>query len=331
MADIPYKPRVRLGSLRQTTKKMMVTKISGAKVGDERLKGFLKEDKGLRRMAYGQKESTIESWRGRHYMKDVKETLKGSEEYRESVYGKRSTAAKAFRDTVKEEVRQDVTTQSAPLTKEQGEQQKRVNQARERLRQFERSKDVEKEQGKPLSSHPGDDAGKNSGKGGGQSAKTVPLAMGGGGGSASGSSTGAAPMSSVIGVTANASAGSFGSSKLPSVFGLRGRVLRVELQKQELLVHVLNAPPELAIFIGRDRAVKFGQGCHCWEARHGVPCGDVTVSDHVDIRGKIINAEFVADELYLNDADLPDFVSHLNVAESASDLPLQAPDDLAIG
>lgn len=326
MPDIPYKPRVKLGSLRQTSKKMMVTKTSGAKVGDEKLKKFLKEEKGLRRMAYGDKESTVESWRGRHYFKDVKEKLEGSDQYRESVYGQKSTVAKAFRDTVREEVRQEQTTVHQP-TKDELERQKRLGKAREHLRQFDQSKQIEKESGKPLAGGLGVDPGA---AGGSSSSppRAVPLSGGSGGRSAPGP---VVPASSVaVSGSLGADTISAAAKALPSTFGFRGRVLRHDAQQRELFVHILNAPPELAVFIGRDRTVKYAPDAHCWEERHPLACSDIRASDHIDARGKILNNVFIADELHLNRADLPDFVTHLNAPEPPSDIPAEPPSDLVI-
>ncbi len=326
MSNIPYKPRVKLGSLRQTTKKMMVTKTSGSKVGDEKLKKFLKDEKGLRRMAYGESQSTVESWRGRHYFKDVKEKLQGSDQYRESVYGHKSTAAKAFRDTVREEVRQDQPVVHQP-TRDELERQKRLEKAREHLRQFDQSKQIEKESGKPLSGGLSADPGAAGGGGGSSPPRAVPLSGGLGGRSASAP---AAPTSSV------AVGGSFGAdtiaaaNALPSTFGLRGRVLRHDVQQRELFVHILNAPSELAVFIGRDRTIQYATDAHCWEERHPLACSDIRASDHIDARGKILNGVFIADELHVNRADLPDFVTHLNAPAPATDIPAEPPGDLAI-
>lgn len=334
MAETPsYKSRLRLGSLRQTTKKMMVTKASGSKVGDTTLKKFLKEDKGLRRMAYGEKTSTVESWKGRHFIKQAKEDIKQSGQVRESVYGKKTSAEREFRDTVKAEIREDVTGNPQGPSKKELEKQKRVDEARKEFHQFERAREVERESGKLAAGALGGDTGAPSAAQtkptASASSKPMTLAHGGGaiGGASKSSSTQIAPTSSIGGN----SQGSVTAGPLPSVFGIRGRVLRIEGSKSEIIVHVLNAPAELAIFIGRERRVQVPQAAHCWKDRHAVACNDIVVGDHVDIRGKILNKDFVADEIYVNQGELPDFVVHLGQGEQTIELPTTPPDDLAIG
>ncbi|MBI5404850.1 MAG: hypothetical protein HY976_01360 [Candidatus Kerfeldbacteria bacterium] len=334
MAELPsYKPRVKIGSLRQTTKKMMVTKTSGTKVGDTTLKKFLKEDKGLRRMAYGDSSSTVESWKGRHFMKDAKEKIEGSSEVRESFYGKKHTAEKAFRETVKEEIRQDQSALPKGPTKDELAKQKRMETARGHLRQYEQSKEIEKDQGDPLHRTGADPnapaMGSNQGHAGSPAARSVKLAGGAPG------SVGQAPDNSGPAVVAAGSGVGPTATRptggLPSVFGLRGRVLRVDPIKQTILVKVLNTPPELSIFIGRDRSVRIPKDARCWKDRHPIGCTDIIVGELVDVRGKVLNDDLLADEVQVNGGELPDFVVHLGRTEPTVDLPTATPDDLAIG
>lgn len=318
----PYRPKVKLGSLRQTTKKMMVTKAAGSKVTDERMKTFLKQDKGLRRVAYGDQRQTLESWRGRKFIATAKDTIESSTEFKESSYGRKTTAAKAFRDTVKEEVRQeDVQSPKGPTAEEQ-RQQKRLELGKERIHQFQRQLEVEREQGKPLSDssstiEPEDRP------------KATPL-VGGGVGAVS-----AAPDRRPSG----SSSVSFGANSgrpepvrvLPDEFGLRGRVLRVDLERNRVSVKVLNAPPELAILIGRDQALEISREAHFWRDRQPAGFSELVVGDRLDAAGKVLNDQLILDEAYINNIELPDFVVHLGPHQAGPSLPTEPPSDLAIG
>ncbi|MBI4426031.1 MAG: hypothetical protein HY567_00475 [Candidatus Kerfeldbacteria bacterium] len=341
MADVPYRPSVKLGSLRQTTKKMMVTKVSGSNVGEQKLKKFLQEDKGLRRAAYGDQRQTMESWRARHYFKDVKEKVKGSAQYRETLYGKKTTATREFRDTVREEVRQDEAAHPAGPGKDEPERQHRLEHAKQSLHRYEQAKQIEREQGKPLEAvHDRSDGGpatsitaqtvKPTSAGGG-SVKGVPLAgsgPGGGGHAPAGGTAAPAGLGSTTAVSTKAAA-------VPPIFGLRGRVLRsapdqVGGQGSELLVRVLNAPPELAVFIGRDRSLTVDANTRYVRDRASSSANEVVVGDLIDVRGKVVHEAFMADEVYVNNSELPDFVIHLSSSEVSKDVPIQPPSELAI-
>lgn len=330
MPDIPYHPKVQLGSLRQTTKKMMATKVGNAKVGDTKLKKFLKEEKGLRRVAYGDKTQTMESWKGRHYMKEVKEKIATSEEYKQTSYGKHHTAAEAFRDTVKEEFRQEQAAQHTP-TKDELSHEKRIEQAKQHLHQYERAREIEKESGKVNTGGGGTGAqGSQQTKGGSaRPSKSVPLAGGGiptgasmphrSGGMAMGGSFG--PSSAAPSLT----------SALPPVFGMRARTLRVDVDARALFVHVLNAPVSLALFIGRDLTLKVPVDARCTAAGAPIEFESLRSNDLVDARGKTVNDAFVVDELYKNNSTLPSFVVDIDADAGSEDLPSAPPDELAIG
>lgn len=337
MADVPYRPRVKLGSLRQTTKKMMVTKVGSSKVGDQKLKQFLKEDKGLRRAAYGDQQQTTESWRARHFFKDVKGKVEESEQYRETLYGKKTTAAQEFRDTVREEVRQDETAHPAGSTKEDQERQQRLDRARENLRRFEQAKQIEREQGRPLQAAHDRESGGPATSITEQTVKPTQVVSG---------PARAAPMAgggqrlarqAKTGGTAIAPAG-LGSStvappkagELPTIFGLRGRALRVDVQAGELWLRVLNAPPELTIFIGRDRMIQVGASTRFVRDRAPSSVSEITAGELIDARGKVLNEKFVADEVFVNNDELPDFVIHLSNSDASKDLPAEPPSELAI-
>ncbi|MFH0829406.1 MAG: hypothetical protein V1907_04505 [Candidatus Kerfeldbacteria bacterium] len=331
MPDIPYRPSVKLGSLRQTTKKMMVTKTGGAKVGEQKLKQFLKQDKGLRRVAYGDKSQTVESWKGRHFLKGAKENIETSDQFKETLYGKKTSAQKAFRDTVKEEIRQEQTGQPQGPNKDEQLRQHRIDEAKKHLRQYEQSKQIEKEQGKALASKSSDQTGtKQSGKGS-KPSRATPLAGGGighippvGAGKGSGQ-----PYAAPIGGGSASSAGP--TFEYPPLFGLRGRTLRVDMDKHQLFVHVLNAPIELAIFIGRDLTIDVPPETHCWENGAPITFESIRVPDTIDVRGRTVNRSFVADELYRNNIELPGFVTQLAVSDANNEVPKAPPDDLAIG
>ncbi len=309
----------------------MATKISGAKVGDEKLKKFLKQEKGMRRMAYGEKEQTVESWRGQHYLKDVKEKVKGSEEYRETVYGHKTSATEAFRDTVREEIRQDEAAKPAGPSAEEQERQKRLEMGKQRLRQFEQARQIEKEQGKAL---PG---GSGAEPGAPKAASTTPPPSGAGfsgrgsmaGGTRSGARSAGPPAAGGT-IYASAPRSIPRDDSLPATFGLRGRVLRPDSQNQQVFIRVLNTPPELAIFIGRDLEMKVTPGTKYWKDRHPTDLGEISLGDHLDARGKILNDEFIADDVYVNNGELPDFVVQLGSSEPSTEIPTAPPDELAI-
>ncbi len=327
MATLPYRPSVKLGSLRQTTKKMMATKATGAKVGDERLKKFLKEDKGLRRVAYGDKAQTVESWKGRHFIRGAKEKIEQSSEFREMLYGRKTSAEKAFRDTIKEEVRQEEGLTHAP-TKDEQARQRRIEQAKQNLRQYERAKEIEKEQGRVLSGGTGGPGGPKGGKGGAAPARATPLA-GGGGGHIPPVGKGGSGM----GYTAPSGGQSAGatSTELPPLFAVRGRVLRVDADGKNLFVHVLNAPSELAIFIGRDLTVHVSDDAKCWERGASSSFTNIRTADFVDVRGRTVNDVLEVDELQRNNATLPDFVMQMTPDDTPADAQKAPPDELAIG
>ncbi|MBI4092772.1 MAG: hypothetical protein HY420_02505 [Candidatus Kerfeldbacteria bacterium] len=324
--------------MRSTTKKMMVTKAGGSMVGDQKVKKFLKEDKSLRRIAYQDKAATLEAWKSRKYFKNVKEKIGGSSEYRETVYGKKTSSAKAFRDTVREEVRQDAPKEHPP-TKEELDRQRRLDQGKSRLRQFEQTKQIEKETGRPLTGPPpdrpepqssaitGPPVKSSAGGGSAPLPKAVPLAGGGviHGLTPPSKSTPAPAFTGGVNIQQTVPVNS-----LPPVFGLRGRVLRFDEAAIELFVRVLNAPTELAVFIGRDLTLKVPSPARCWKERHGISCSEIRAADHIDARGKILNEQFVVDELYVNEGDVPDFVVRLENAAPSPDLPPEVPDDLAI-
>jgi len=319
-----YKARLRTGSLRDTTKKMMAKKTSGAPVTTEGVKRFLKEDKGLRRMAYGQDASTIESWKGRHFIKEAKEKLQESDEFRQSYYGQKTSAGKAYRDTMKQEIREDVSPPSGPNPKELA-QQKKIEARRAHARQFEQARMIERESGQPLAAggaggaHPADAT---------SAGRAVPLS--GTGGMASVGKK--LPDSGPGGAKVFAGSGALKSSSLlpplPPRFGLRGRILRIE--GDTVLVHILNAPPELAIFIGRDRNVRINEQTVYWTDHHTVPVSELHVGNHADIRGRITDEVFTADEVFLNNADLPDFVVRLDETGDGASVPTETPPDLPI-
>lgn len=329
MPDIPYRPNVQLGSLRQTTKKMMATKTGGAKVGDTQLKKFLKEEKGLRRVAYGDKAQTMESWKGRHYMKDVKEKISTSGQYKQTVYGKKHTATEAFRDTVKEEVRQEQSVQHAP-NRDELSREKRIEQAKQHLHQYERAREIEKASGKPYTGGGGSEAGGPQGAKGGSAkpSKAVPLAGGG-------IPTGAAmphrsgSRSGGAGIGASTAA-SEPLNSLPLLFGFRARTLRIDVDARTLFVHILNAPTALSIFIGRDLTLKVPIDAKCSAVGVPIVLENLKVNELIDAKGKTLNDAFVVDELYKNNPTLPSFVVDLDANDAESAVP-PPPDDLAIG
>jgi len=329
MPDIPYRPKVQLGSIRQTTKKMMATKTGGAKVGDTQLKKFLKQDKGLRRVAYGDKTQTMESWKGRHYIKEVKEKVATSEQYKETVYGKHHTAAEAFRDTVKEEVRQEQSAQHTP-NKDELSREKRIEQAKQHLHQYERAREIEKATGRPYTGGGGSETGGPQGAKGGSAkpSKAVPLA---GGGIPTGAATphrsGGASGSASIG-TSSAAPGPL--SSLPPLFGFRARTLRIDIDARTLFVHILNAPTALSIFIGRDLTLKVPTDAPCSAAGAPIVLENLKVNDLIDAKGKTLNDVFVVDELYKDNPTLPSFVVDLDANDAEGAVP-PPPDDLAIG
>lgn len=301
----------------------MATKATGAKVGEDRLKKFLKEDKGLRRVAYGDKAQTVESWKGRHFIKGAKEKIEQSTEFRETLYGTKTSAAKAFRDTVKEEIKQEGGQSHGPTRDEQA-RQKRIEQAKQNLRQYEQAKEIEKEQGKVLSGRSGDP---KSQKGGAAPARATPLA---GGGHVppvgrAGSTMGYASPSG--GQSPSAAT----STELPALFAVRGRVLRIDADAKNLFVHVLNAPAELAIYIGRDLTLHVSDDAKCWEQGATSSFKNVRAADFVDVRGRTLNEVLEVDELQRNNASLPDFVMQLTPDESPVDASKKPPDELAIG
>lgn len=324
MATLPYRPNVKLGSLRQTTKKMMATKASGAKVGDDRLKKFLKEDKGLRRVAYGDKSQTVESWKGRHFIKGAKEKIEESSEYRETLYGKKTSAEKAFRDTVKQEIREEQAQTTAP-SKDELARQKRIEQAKQNLRQYERAKEIEKEQGKALGG--GQPAPKDQ-KAGAAPARAVPFS-GGGHVPPVGRAGATAGYASPTG--GQTSAGVTAPAELPPLFAVRGRVLRVDTEANNLFIHVLNAPPELAIFIGRDLTLHVPEDAKCLEQGASIACTTVRAADFVDARGRTLNGVLEVDELQRNNSTLPGFITQFSSARGAADTERKPPDELAIG
>ncbi|MBI4090197.1 MAG: hypothetical protein HY421_02225 [Candidatus Kerfeldbacteria bacterium] len=337
MSDVPYRPRVKLGSLRQTTKKMMVTKASGSKVSDPKLKQFLKEDKGLRRAAYGDQASTTESWRARHYLKDVKGKVKESGQYRETQYSKKTTTAQEFRDTVREEIRQAETAHPTEQSKAEQQRQQRLERAQQNLRRYEQAKQIEREQGRPLQ------AARDRETGGpatsvteqtvkptqvtGGSARAAPIA---GSGQALGRPTKTGnPAVAPVGIGSSTTT-PLKTGQLPAIFGIRGRALRIDVQAGELLLRILNAPPELALLIGRDRSVKIGLDTRCVRNRASSSASELTVGDLIDARGKVLNEQFIADEVYANNDELPDFVIHLSNSDASKDLPAEPPSELAI-
>lgn len=341
MPDIPYRPRVKLGSLRSTSKKMMAPKVGGGSVGDEKLKKFFKEDKGMRRMAYGEKGSTIESWRGRHFIKDVKEKVRGSSEYKETLYSKKTTAAQEFRDTIRQEIHQEQAQQPKGPTKEEQARMKRTEAAKKEFHQYQRSKEIEQEQGKPLSgaavtdpkaqktsrddSHAPSQQSTSS-----TTARATPL-VGGGGFRKLGHDGAGKSATASASIAAPSAPETTTAQSLPSLFGFRARIMRVDVPNQALLTHILNAPPELAVFIGRDRTIIVPIETQCWEDRHPVALTDLAVGDHVDVRGRVVNEEFVADEVLVNNGELPNFVSQLQGGGSPEDSTSEPPVDLAIG
>lgn len=329
-----YKSRLKVGSLRQTTKKMMVSKISGSAVGDTKLKKFLKEDKGLRRMAYGDQNTTVESWKGRKFLKQAKSDIEASGEVRASYYGKKSSAEKAFRDTVKEEIHQDQAAKPKGPSKDELDRQKRLQDARGHLRQYEQAREIEKEQGDPLGRNAVGKDRNAPAAGNERQASGTPRSVqiaGGAGRTADARSEDQRTSVAVAGSGSAGSAEARAGYELPEAFGLRGRVLRVDSIKQEMLVRVLNAPSELAIFIGRDKTVQVPKSARCWKERHPIACSEVRVADLVDARGKVLNGQFAADEVHVNGGELPDFVQHLGRSEPSIDLPSTPPDELAIG
>jgi len=328
-----YKSRLKVGSLRQTTKKLMVSKVSGSAIGDTKLKKFLKEDKGLRRMAYGDQSSTVEAWKGRKFLKQAKSDIEASGEVRESYYGKKSSAEKAFRDTVKEEIRQDQAAAPKGPTKDELDRQKRLQDARGHLRQYEQAREIEKEQGDPLGRNSvgadrnapamGDE---RSGSGGAR-----PVQIAGGSGRAVGNRPEGQHSSIAVDGGSRDVSDSRAGYELPEVFGLRGRVLRVDFIKQEVFVRVLNAPSELAIFIGRDKMIQVPKNARCWKERHPIACSEIRVADLMDARGRVLNGQFLAEEVHVNGGELPDFVQRLDRNEPSVDLPAAPPDELVIG
>ncbi len=329
MADISYHPKVQLGSLRQTTKKMMATKVGNAKVGDTKLKKFLKDDKGLRRVAYGDKSQTIESWKGRHYMKEVKGKIETSDQYKETSFGKHHTAAEAFRETVKEEIMHDESAHHTP-TKDEVLREKRIEQAKQHLNQYERAREVEKDSEKASEGGGGSAGNAQKTKGGSANpSKAVPLA---GGGVPHGASAPHASGGALIGGSIGSSTASHSSlTSLPALFGLRARTLRVNIETRTLFVHVLNAPLSLALFIGRDLSLKMPTDTRCESAGAPMAFENLKANDFVDARGKTVNDEFVVDELYVNNQKLPSFVVDIDAGETSEDIPTAPPDELSIG